>query len=142
MGWSRTIGLVAILSLATAARAQDCTTPPASATCTDGAYADGTVSAAALSAADVDTIVRAAAGALSGPATIAVVDRTGLPLAVYRKAGAPASDDDQAIGVARTAALFSNNQAPLSSHTVRFISGVHFPPGVTNAPVAALYGIE
>ena len=131
-----------LLAFSTNAYAQDCTTPPAAATCTDGVYGGGTVSAAALSAAEVDVIVRAAAGALSGPATIAVVDRTGLPLAVYRKAGAPASDDDQAIGVARTAALFSNNQAPLSSRTVRSISGVHFPPGVSNAPVAALYGIE
>jgi uncharacterized protein GlcG (DUF336 family) len=136
------IALAALLWLSAAAHAQDCTTPPAAATCTDGVYGGGTVSAAALSAAEVDAIVRAAAGALSGPATIAVVDRTGLPLAVYRKAGAVPSDDDQAIGVARAAALFSNNQAPLSSRTVRSISGVHFPPGVKNAPVAALYGIE
>ncbi|HEV2719956.1 MAG TPA: heme-binding protein, partial [Thermoanaerobaculia bacterium] len=97
---------------------------------------------AALTAAEVDGIVQAAAGALNRPATIAVVDRTGLPLAVYRKAGAAPGNEDQAVGVARTAALFSNNQAPLSSRTVRFISGVHFPPGVENAPVAALYGIE
>ncbi|MGZ7078962.1 MAG: GlcG/HbpS family heme-binding protein, partial [Thermoanaerobaculia bacterium] len=34
------------------------------------------------------------------------------------------------------------NQAPLSSRTVRFISGIHFPPGITNTPNAALYGIE
>ncbi len=32
--------------------------------------------------------------------------------------------------------------APLSSRTVRFISGIHFPPGITNTPSAALYGIE
>ena len=44
--------------------------------------------------------------------------------------------------MARTAAFFSHNMAPLSSRTVRFISGVHFPPGVVNAPNAALYGIE
>jgi len=131
---------LAVLALAAIAHAQDCTTPPPSATCTDGAYGDGSVTAAALSAVEVDAIVRAAAGALGGTATIAVVDRTGLPLAVYRKGGA--GDEDQAIGVARTAALFSNNQAPLSSRTVRSISGVHFPPGVANAPVAALYGIE
>ena len=124
--------LVALLAFAAIAHAQDCTTP-GTAPCAD---------VAALTAAEVDGIVRAAAGALNRPATIAVVDRTGRPLAVYRKAGASASDDDQAIGVARTAALFSNNQAPLSSRTVRFISGVHFPPGVENAPVAALYGIE
>jgi len=44
--------------------------------------------------------------------------------------------------LARTASYFSNDQAPLSSRTVRFISGVHFPPGIINAPNAALYGIE
>jgi hypothetical protein len=36
---------------------------------------------------------------------------------------------------------FSNDQA-LSRRTVRFISGVHFPPGVAMAPTADLYGIE
>jgi len=49
---------------------------------------------------------------------------------------------DLAVSLARTGAFFSNDQAPLSSRTVRFISGVHFPPGVMNAPNAALYGIE
>ena len=123
---------MALLSLAGSLHAQDCTTPSTT-PCAD---------VAALTAAEADSVVRAAAAALNRPATIAVVDRTGLPLAVYRKAGASAGDDDLAIGVARTAALFSHNQAPLSSRTVRFISGVHFPPGVRNAPVAALYGIE
>ena len=50
--------------------------------------------------------------------------------------------DELAVSLARTGAFFSNDQAPLSSRTVRFISGVHFPPGVMNAPNAALYGIE
>ena len=43
---------------------------------------------------------------------------------------------------ARSAAMFSNAEAPLSTRTVRFISGIHFPPGVPNTPNAALYGIE
>src|SRR5262249_30587471 len=34
------------------------------------------------------------------------------------------------------------NEAPLSSRTVRFISGIHFPPGISFTPSAALYGIE
>jgi len=130
----------AVLALAAIAHAQDCTMPPPSATCTDGAYGDGSVTAAALSAAEVDAIVHASAGALSGPATIAVVDRTGLPLAIYNKPGG--GGENLAVAIARTAALFSNNQAPLSSRTVRFISGVHFPPGVSNAPAGPLYGIE
>jgi uncharacterized protein GlcG (DUF336 family) len=38
--------------------------------------------------------------------------------------------------------MFANDQAPLSSRTVRFISGIHFPPGVPNTGTAALYGVE
>jgi uncharacterized protein GlcG (DUF336 family) len=109
-------------------------TPLAPLTCSDG----GT----SLSASEVDAIVRAAAKALPDRMTVAVVDRAGRVLALYEKPGAPASDRDLAIGVARTAAFFSHNQAPLSSRTVRSLSGVHFPPGITNTPSAALYGIE
>jgi uncharacterized protein GlcG (DUF336 family) len=106
-----------------------------------------------LSATDVGNIVRAAAMAVS-PTTmvIAVVDRGGDVLALYRKPDAPATVEgnfgtqvdanDVAVALARTGAFFSNNQAPLTSRTVRFISGIHFPPGVTNAGNAALYGIE
>ena len=46
------------------------------------------------------------------------------------------------MGLARTASFFSNNQAPLSSRTVRFISGIHFPPDVALTASAPLYGIE
>ena len=107
----------------------------------------------ALSAADVQNIVQAAAMAAdTNTMVIAVVDRGGIVLAVYRKPGAGATDvgnfaalvnvNDLAVALARTAAYFSNDQAPLSSRTVRFISGMHFPPGVTNADTAPLYGIE
>jgi uncharacterized protein GlcG (DUF336 family) len=106
-----------------------------------------------LTATDVDTIVRAAAASTSPTtAVIAVVDRAGNVLALYRKPDAPltvtgnfgsqTSTNDVAIGLARTGAFFSNDQAPLPSRTVRFISGVHFPPGVSNASNADLYGIE
>src|ERR1700686_340552 len=102
---------------------------------------------------DVDSIVPAAAAATSPTsAVIAVVDRAGNVLALYRKPDAPltvagnfgvqTSTNDVAIGLARTGAFFSNDQAPLPSRTVRFISGVHFPPGVSNASNADLYGIE
>jgi uncharacterized protein GlcG (DUF336 family) len=106
-----------------------------------------------LSAADVDSIVQAAAKSVA-PSTmvIAIVDRPGNVLAVYRKPGASTTvtgnfgdavdANDLAIALARTGAFFSNNQAPLTSRTVRFISGIHFPPGVRNAANAALYGIE
>jgi uncharacterized protein GlcG (DUF336 family) len=109
--------------------------------------------ATALSASDVQNIVQAAAQASDATSmVIGVVDRGGSVLAVYRKPGAGASAtgnfgasvdiNDLAVALARTAAYFSNDQAPLSSRTVRFISGIHFPPGVTNASNAALYGIE
>lgn len=96
-----------------------------------------------LTAADVDRLLRAAAETLSSPRmTVAVVDRAGRPLGVLRRPGAPPVQDDHAAGLARTAAFFSNDQAPLSSRTVRFVSGLHFPPGIPNTPNAALYGIE
>jgi uncharacterized protein GlcG (DUF336 family) len=120
-----------------------------------------------LTAADVTNVVRGAATAISSTNIIvAVVDRTGVPLAVYLGPTATAADvieggingrlyppagavgpftinaQDYAVGLARTGAFFSNNQAPLSSRTVRMISGIHFPPGIANKPPAALYGIE
>jgi uncharacterized protein GlcG (DUF336 family) len=100
----------------------------------------------ALSPAEVTSLAQAAAGVVaappSPPMTVAVVDRAGNVLGVYRQAGATGADDDLAVGLARTGAFFSNDQAPLSSRTVRFISGIHFPPGIANTPNAALYGIE
>lgn len=95
----------------------------------------------ALSAAEVDSLLSAAAGAFDAAYTVAVVDRLGNPLGVFAKTGSPA-DSDRAVALARTGAFFSNDQAPLSSRTVRFVSGIHFPPGVARTPNAALYGIE
>jgi len=106
-----------------------------------------------LTQADVTAVVQAAAVAAQSDAmVIAVVDRMGNILAVYQEPSAPALSTgnfgnqvgtaDLAVSLARTGAFFSNDQAPLSSRTVRYISGVHFPPGVANAPNAALYGIE
>src|ERR1700724_3333600 len=96
----------------------------------------------ALSPAEVTSLAKAAASVVaappSPPMTVAVVDRAGNVLGVYRQAGATGADDDLAIGLARTGAFFSNDQAPLSSRTVRFISGIHFPPGIANTPNAAL----
>jgi uncharacterized protein GlcG (DUF336 family) len=106
-----------------------------------------------LTAADVTSAITGAAKAIGRDTmVIAVVDRGGNILGLFRKAAAPAlvvgnfgvivDANDYAIGLARTGAFFSNDQAPLSSRTVRFISGIHFPPGVRNKPPAALYGIE
>lgn len=105
-----------------------------------------------LTATDVDSVVRNAVTAVDVPVVVAVTDRGGNILAVFEKPGAPASatgnfgasvaTTELAVALARTASYFSNDQAPLSSRTVRFISGIHFPPGITNTPNAALYGIE
>ena len=106
-----------------------------------------------LTAADVTALVQAAAQA-ADPNTmvIAVVDRAGNVLGVYRKPSAPTlatgnfsapvDVNELAVSLARTGAFFSNDQAPLSSRTVRFISGIHFPPGIANTSNAPLYGIE
>ena len=96
-----------------------------------------------LSAADVSAIVRTAVTSLDDPSlAVAVVDRAGNILAVYARPGAAPVAPDQAVSLARTGAFFSNDHAPLSSRTVRFISGIHFPPDIQNTANAPLYGIE
>ncbi len=105
-----------------------------------------------LSASDVDAIVHAAVQAVNVPIEVAVTDRVGNILGVFGTNNAPATGmgnfgttpdaPNLAVALARTTSFFSNNQAPLSSRTVRYISGIHFPPGVAGTPNAALYGIE
>jgi uncharacterized protein GlcG (DUF336 family) len=105
-----------------------------------------------LQVADVQNIVQAAVNSVNVDMVVAVVDRAGFVLGVFRTQNAPATAvgnfgqtldaNDVAVALARTGGFFSNDQAPLSSRTVRFISGIHFPPGVTNQPPADLYGIE
>lgn len=105
-----------------------------------------------LTAADVQSVVQAAAASVNVPVAVAVTNRQGNILALYVKPGTPTTSignygltvntEELAVGLARTASFFSNDQAPLSSRTVRYISGVHFPPGIMNVPNADLYGIE
>jgi uncharacterized protein GlcG (DUF336 family) len=105
-----------------------------------------------LQVTDVQNIVQTTVNSANVDMVVAVVDRAGFVLGVFRTQNAPATTvanfgqsldaNDVAVALARTGAFFSNDQAPLSSRTVRFISGIHFPPGVTNAPPADLYGIE
>jgi uncharacterized protein GlcG (DUF336 family) len=105
-----------------------------------------------LQTSDVQNIVQAAVNSVNVDMTVAVVDRAGFVLGVFRTQNAPVTAvgnfgqvqdaNEVAVALARTGAFFSNDQAPLSSRTVRFISGIHFPPGVMNQPPADLYGIE
>jgi uncharacterized protein GlcG (DUF336 family) len=106
-----------------------------------------------LTAADVQSVVASAAASVDSEALdIAVTDRQGNILAIFHKNAVPdiaagnfgnqVATDDLAVGLARTGAFFSNNQAPLSSRTVRFISGIHFPPTIAYTSNGPLYGIE
>jgi uncharacterized protein GlcG (DUF336 family) len=105
-----------------------------------------------LTAQDVQAVAQAAASSVNVPVAVAITNRQGNILGIYVKPGTPATSignfgqatdtRELAVGLARTASFFSNDQAPLSSRTVRYISGVHFPPGITNVPNADLYGIE
>jgi uncharacterized protein GlcG (DUF336 family) len=105
-----------------------------------------------LQVSDVQNIVQATVNSVNVDMVVAVVDRAGFVLGVFRTQNSPATAignfgqaqdaNDLAVALARTGAFFSNDQAPLSSRTVRFISGIHFPPGVMNQPPADLYGIE
>ena len=78
-----------------------------------------------LTSDDVRAVLTAAASALSNDTlAAAVVDRTGNILGVYSRPGAGERTPDVAVTLARTGAMFANDQAPLSSRTVRFISGI------------------
>ncbi len=105
-----------------------------------------------LTATQVDAVVHAAVQSVNVPIVVGVTDRLGNILAVFDTNGAPGTGignfgttpdaNNLAVALARTAAFFSNDQAPLSSRTVRYISGIHFPPGVAGTASAPLYGIE
>lgn len=117
-----------------------------------GVAAPATSPSNQLTIADVQTIAANAAASTAAPITIAITDRGGNILGVYVKPGSLATSQgdfgttvntsELAVALARTASFFSNDEAPLSSRTVRFISGIHFPPGIMFQPAAALYGIE
>ena len=96
-----------------------------------------------LAATEVDAIVQAAVQAVDRDGfSVVITDRSGRILAAWETPGSTLEHGEWALSLARTGAFFSNDQAPLSSRTVRFISGIHFPPGIPFQPNGALYGIE
>ncbi len=105
-----------------------------------------------LTAAEVQNILTTAAASINVPLVLAISDRRGVILGVYQKAGAPTVTtsnfsatvpaDEEAAALSHTPAFFSNDQAPLSSRTVRFITETHFPPGIANTEGNGQYGIE
>ena len=106
-------------------------------------WAVGHPADAQLTAADVELVISTAARAIDATtAVIAVTDRQGIPLGVFRKVSGSSGEADRAVALARTGAFFSNDEAPLSSRTVRFISGRNFIPGVANTGPSDLWDIE
>src|SRR5262249_23960112 len=106
-----------------------------------------------LTAKEVQDVIQAVVDSVnSDKLVVAVTDRQGVQLGVYRKGGGPQyaignlgrpeDVDELAVALARTTSFFSHSQAPLTTRTVRFISGIHFPPAVPFVPTADLYGIE
>ena len=97
-----------------------------------------------LSADEVDTLLkRASAVSASQDAIIAIVDRGGNILGVRMESGVSSSITssdalktfaiDGALAKARTGAFFGNNQAPLTSRTVEFISQTTMTERVVNS---------
>jgi uncharacterized protein GlcG (DUF336 family) len=79
----------------------------------------GSSASSLLTPDDVTAILKAAAESIADSSmAVAVVDRTGAILGVYRRSQADAASPDVAVSLARTGAFFSNNAAPLSSRTV------------------------
>jgi uncharacterized protein GlcG (DUF336 family) len=96
-------------------------------------YAPGTADTPVLTSDQVRCLLeRAAAATASDDAIVAIVDRGGRILGVRVEAGVSAAITsnpeklvfaiDGALAEARTAAFFANDQAPLTSRTVQFIS--------------------
>ncbi len=84
------------------------------------------------------------ASRLQVAADIAIVDREGNILSIYRMNNARNSNVNPLFGSiarARTAAFLSSNQHAFSSLTACYITRAHFPPSVNNTPGGPLYGV-
>jgi uncharacterized protein GlcG (DUF336 family) len=96
-----------------------------------------------LTAAEVQSLALSAAQAAGGPRlAVAITDRAGRVLAIFRRPDTTDAGVEQALSLARTGAFFSSQGTPLSSRTIRAISRVNFPEGIPNQPAGALFGIE
>jgi len=103
---------------------------------------DAAFDATQLSAADVQTLVANAVQADGAPGlAVAVVDRAGNILAIFRLPATTDADVEKALSLARTGAFFSSLATPLSSRTVQAISQPNFPMGIPNQPSGPLFGI-
>jgi len=166
--WSRALKVLAVLAC-----------PPLLMSCGSGSTSAPGVSGAcdftissqpqALTAAEVETILAQgaqAANQIGAKATIAVVDRVGNVLALYKMTGAGATisirsgkvqgatpkgldglsgvvpSEAAAIAKAITGAYLSSSGNAFSTRTASFIVQEHFPVGVDNMPGGPLFGVQ
>jgi uncharacterized protein GlcG (DUF336 family) len=122
------------------------------------------VTAGNLTTSDVQTVIAqavSAAAALNRAVTVAVTDREGNALGVFKMTGAPATTRIQgggragqglegldvpaslaALSKAGTASVFSTQGNAFTSRTASFIIQEHFPPGVAFQPGGPLFGVQ
>ena len=117
--------------------------PPGCGEGSDSCGLDTAGAVGVLGAGDVSAIVARAAShaANRGTAvTIAVADRQGNALAVFRMAGS-SGDTNAAYVQARTAAFFGTNGNAFTTRTAAFIVQDQYPPGVPNTTAGPLFGV-
>ncbi|HEX8337249.1 MAG TPA: heme-binding protein [Pyrinomonadaceae bacterium] len=122
------------------------------------------VTAGNLSTAEVQTVIAqavSAAAALGRAVTVAVTDREGNPLGVFRMTGAPATTRISgggtngqglegldvpaqlaAVSKAGTASVFSTQGNAFTTRTASFIIQEHFPPATAFQPSGPLFGVQ
>lgn len=120
------------------------------------------ITAGILTADDVRTIIAqgvSAAASINRPVTIAVTDKEGNVLGIFRMTGAPPTTtirgggngglegatvpaEFAAISKAGTSALFSTQGNAFTTRTASFIIQEHIPPGIDNQPGGPLYGVQ
>lgn len=122
------------------------------------------VTAGNLSTAEVQTVIAqavSAAAALNRAVTVAVTDREGNPLGVFRMTGAAAATRVSgggrvgeglegldvpaqlaAVSKAGTASVFSTQGNAFTTRTASFIIQEHFPPGTAFQPSGPLFGVQ
>lgn len=100
-----------------------------------------------LTTDDVNTIIAQGVGYMKGigvAGIIAVADREGHILAIYRMNTAVSSDpriNEQATVKARTASFFESQGDSFTSRTAQFIVQSNFPPKIRNVDAGPLFGV-
>ncbi len=166
----RMLGLTAALTLAACGGGSNSgssvgTSPPPPQTTPDSGCSGFCATADSfLTVADVQTIIAQAvaeAQAQNKPSVIAVVDRVGNVLGVYRMNGAPPTIEIRdprtvvgglealnvppelgAISKADTAVYFSSEGNAFTSRTAGQVAQEHFNPGDATAPAGPLFGVQ